>query len=634
MKASIQKIVLLSLFLWISNSTQAQIEYIGAGNNSGVTISTSSESKGTVAENSLNGSGMDVEMMAASRFLGQATLGHHMDQVERVAAIGAEAWIDEQMSLDLEAFTPRMYEIWEELFAWQVDYGIMEYQQQNPGAPITDDVLEKIEDDIYGPWALTFHYTWWEKALSGDDMLRQKMAYALSQIFVVSIESDLVDFAESLTTFYDIFMGDAFGNYKDILRSVTLSPAMGLYLSHYNNPREIPEENLHPDENYAREIMQLFSIGLYELNQDGTRKKDSEGRDIPTYNNNDIKELAKVFTGLGGTGVMPNPWIDDPYFGMDWYLDDKVTPMSMYEEWHEKSTKTILGELIIPANQPGMQDVDMALDFLFNHDNVGPFVSRQLIQRFVKSNPSPAYISRVAGVFNNNGSGVRGDLGAVIKAILLDPEARDCTESASPDNGKLIEPMLRHVHLGRAIPLSCYKDSTYVVNGDTLTETACTVNRLWLNGFDQRNNLRQSPLGAPSVFNFYLPDHQPVGELTQRGLVAPEFKIHDASTAINYINMMFVATVWDYYGGPWNRDINQDLGWLSPNTTLLEGMLEDPEAVFNYLDIVLMQGRMTDDLRNELRTFVAEQPNWVSDSRKVRGVLFLMMISPEYTILK
>jgi len=468
MRKNIIQCLVLVCAAFCTISLSAQIDYIGAGNSQAVTITSSQSPDSHPADNTINGSGMDAKLMEASRFLTQAALGHNMDEVQRVTALGIENWIDEQLAMSPVYMSPRLEEIWDELYAWNIEYYTKMFQEQNPGEPITQEVLESFDEDIFGPWALDYHYVWFEQTYSQNDQLRKKMAYALSQQLVVSINSDLVDHGESLTTYHDILLEHAFGNYRDLLEDVTLSPAMGLYLSHYNNPKEVPEENLHPDENYAREIMQLFSIGLYELNQDGTRKMDGNGNYIPTYNNNDIKELAKVFTGLGGGGVMENPWVDEPFFGMDWYLDDKVTPMKMYEDWHETSAKTILGELEIPANQPGMRDLEMTLDFLFNHDNVGPFVCMQLIQRFVKSNPSPAYVSRAAAVFANNGSGVRGDLGAVIKTILMDDEARSCADLLEPTNGKLTEPLLRYVHLGKAFPLQCYKDTLYVVNGDTI----------------------------------------------------------------------------------------------------------------------------------------------------------------------
>ena len=613
----------------------AQDEFFGAGNNSGITVSSSSEFGTGEAANTINGSGMHADLMEASRFLGQAAMGHNMAEIERTAAMGFESWIDEQQEMDYQLLTPQMLEIWDSLYTWQFAYYLDLYYEDNPGGTLTDEVREEIEEEIYGPWALDFHYAWWQNTIAHNDQLRQRAAYALSQTLVISSNSDLIDDAEALTTYYDIFLENAFGNYKDILMQVTMHPAMGLYLSHFNNPKEVPEENLHPDENYAREIMQLFSIGLYELNQDGTRKKDSDGRDIPTYNNNDIKQLARVFTGLGPGGLMPNPWLDEPEFGIGWYLTLKDIPMKMYEEWHEPGEKVILGDLVIPPGQPGMQDIEMAIDYLFNHPNVGPFLARQMIQRMVKSNPSPAYINRVAAAFADNGEGVRGDLGAMFKAILMDEEARSCEASQDPDNGKLLEPLLRTTQIAKALPIDCMKDSVYVVDGDTLDTAPCQKTRYWLNGFDQDNNFRQAPLRAPSVFNFYLPDHQPVGEMTSRGLYGPEYKIHDSSTAINYVNSVFVATIWNYFGGSWDSEYNEDLGYLALNTDMLETVAdEDIEEVYHYLDIVMTHGAMSDGLRQELRQFYKDQPNWVWSYYHVRGAMMLTLISPDYTVKK
>ena len=273
--------VVLLCTLFLAVNLPAQTEYIGAGNSQNVIVTSSSSTDLHPADNTINASGMDADMMEASRFLAQAAIGYDKVMIEHVAAIGMEQWIEEQQEMDPIYMTPRLEEIWDDLFGWNIEYLTKIFQGENPGEPITDEILESFEDDIFGPWALDFHYTWYEQTLTQDDLLRKKMAWALSQLMVVSSNSDLHDHAEGLTTYYDILLRNAFGNYRDLLEEVTLSSSMGLYLSHHNNPREIPEENLHPDENYAREIMQLFSIGLYELNQDGTRKTDNEGRYIP-----------------------------------------------------------------------------------------------------------------------------------------------------------------------------------------------------------------------------------------------------------------------------------------------------------------------------------------------------------------
>ena len=629
MKKTISNIAIGILLLGSQLPAQS---YIGAGNNQGITIAASDDNAS--AEKTLDGSGLDAPLMEASRFLSHAAMGYDAAEVERTASMGFEAWIDEQLNIAPNYLTPQMESIWEEIYGWNIDYYTREYQEQNPGAPITEEVLEDFDDEIFGPWAVDFHYAWWQNTILERDQLRQRMAYALSQILVISTQSSLQDDAVSFTGYYDILTQHAFGNYRDLLYDVTLSPSMGIYLSHYNNPREIPEENLHPDENYAREIMQLFSIGLYELNNDGTRKKDVDGNDIPTYRNDDIKELAKVFTGLGAGAVMENPWVDVPFFGMDVYLADKEATMVMYEPFHEPGEKILLGREIIPAGQSGMTDINQALDFLFDHDNVGPFLARQLIQRFVKSNPTPGYIDRVASAFNDNGSGERGDLKAVVIAILMDEEARSCEALQDDRNGILIEPMIRTTQIVKAFPLSCYMDSIHVVNGDTLDRIECTEKRYWLNGIDRRNAIRQSPLGAPSVFNFYLPDHQPVGEFAMRDMVAPEFKIHDSSTSINYINIMHATLFWNYLGSSWETDYKPQLGVLTMDTDALLPLVEEPEELYNYLDILFARGQLTDSTRAILREFVDEQPDWVDAQRRLRGVMMLLLISPDYTILK
>ena len=631
---SLKYIVLLMAMLHSAEGVKAQT-YIGAGNNEGITISSSSDLDGTAATYTMDGSGLDAQKMEASRFLRQATMGYNMAEVDTVVSIGFESWLAHQIDMSASQLTPQMKTNWDSLFKWAIQTYTDRYLEANPGAEITEELLEEFDDDIFGPWGVDFHYAWWENTILSDDQLRQRMAFALSQVLVVSLRSSLIDHAVSLTSYYDIFLRHAFGNYRDILEEVTLHPSMGLYLSHYNNPREIPSENLHPDENYAREIMQLFSIGLYELNNDGSRKVDVDGNYIPTYNNNDIKELATVFTGLGAGGVMENPWVAQPFFGMDWYLADKEMPMQMFQIWHEPSEKIILGDLVLPADQPGMQDVEQTLDYLFEHPNVGPFLCRQLIQRFIKSNPTPGYIDRVASVFNNNGEGVRGDLGAVIKAIFLDEEARSCADLESSENGQLIEPLLRITGIARFLELECRKDTSYMVGGEMIEEEInCNEPRYWMNGFDENRALRQSPLGAASVFNFYLPDHQPVGDFTSLGLVGPEFKIHDSSTSINYINRLHSTFFWNLLGSSWENEFNEDLGWLSVNTASIEDLVETPEALFNHLDILVTRGGLTDQTRSFLRETIEEMPNWVDNEDRTQLILYLMMLSPDYTILK
>jgi uncharacterized protein (DUF1800 family) len=256
---------------------------------------------------------------------------------------------------------------------------------------------------------------WWKAVMQSDDQLRQRVAFALSEILVVSdLNNDLRSQPEGMVTYYDLLLTHAFGNFRDLLEAVTLSPIMGTYLSHLGNEKADDALNIRPDENYAREVMQLFTIGLDELNQDGTAKLDANGNTIATYGQAEIEGFARVFTG----------WT---FAGSETFKRksrDYVAPMQAFEEYHSQRQKTLLNGDIIPQGYSAQESLQLALDNLFNHQNVAPFISKQLIQRLITSNPTPQYVERIASVFNDNGEGVRGDLAAVVKAIYLDDEAR------------------------------------------------------------------------------------------------------------------------------------------------------------------------------------------------------------------
>ena len=298
--------------------------------------------------------------------------------------------------------------------------------------------LPEVDDNL--EWFAQFRrFAWWHTVMSAPDQLRQRVAFALSEIMVVSDNVDiLLVYPYALSGFNDILLNNAFGNFRDLLRDVALHPAMGVFLSHLNNQRADPANNIFPDENFAREVMQLFSIGLFKLDIDGSQQLDGDAVPIPSYDNDDIREFAKMFTGLSWGGA-------DGFFGKQ--APNFREPMQMFDPFHEPGTKQLLNDTAVLAGQTGMQDIDSAIDNLFNHPNVGPFIGRQLIQRLVTSNPSPGYVERIARTFNGDSTGVRGDLRAVVYAILTDPEA------ANPDNdsgfGKLREPVLRAASLYR-----------------------------------------------------------------------------------------------------------------------------------------------------------------------------------------
>jgi len=596
-KDLLMKKLLIVLFGFALNTSIAQnyTDYIGAGHSDGITVTTSNQSGSGTAQSTIDGTGMQAHLFEASRFLAQATFGSTQAEIEALGAdLDFEAWIDAEFTKPQTEYYSKMQEIWAEILAMREAAG--------------EDI-----SDIFGPYGLHFNYTWMQNTIEGEDYLRQRVAFALSQILVISNESDLRDHAEATTTYYDLLMTHAFGNYEDLLLDVTTSLAMGYYLSHLNNPKEDVDENIHPDQNYAREIMQLFSIGLYELNLDGTRKKDADGNDIPTYDQEDIVEMANVFTGLGPGGIEDYvDWTTVPYFGLGFWGASKTDPMIMYDDHHETKAKVLLKDVTLPANQAGMTDIEQTVEYLFNHENTAPFISRRLIQRFIKSNPTKEYIARVATVFNDNGSGVRGDMKAIIKAIFLDEEARECAPLQDEFSPRLREPILRYTHIAKALD----KDSPF--------------GRYWANGYTFNDQAKQAPLWSPTVFNFYLPDHFPVGLLSGNGYSAPEFKLHNTQTATGYINAVNAWTIWDGLMYSWEGAYG-DVG-ISLLTPDLEALAYEPEKLINELDVRFTHGQLTDETRTIIRDAIT--PITWSDWEKTRLALYLVFISPDYNIMR
>ncbi len=567
----------------------------------GIVVTTSSNyhhpswSQSASGIKTIDKSGLEGKLDDASRFLIQAAFGGNLQTIQQVADEGFEPWLDEQMDMEPSLLTPLIQPTYDDYKQYYIDNG---------GDP----------DDLpYRPWFDIFSFAWWQNNLTTNDIQRHRIAFALSEILVISANSELYDFGDGLANYYDIFNRNAFGNYKDILMEVTLHPAMGYYLSHLDNPKADPELNTHPDENYAREVMQLFSIGLYELNPDGSRKTDENGNFIPTYHNSDIKEFAKVFTGLGIGAVVPNEYVDEPDFGYGIWLADMTVPMVMYQDYHETSQKQLLNGFVIPAGQNGMTDIEQTIDLLFNHPNVGPFIGRKLIQLLVKSNPSPEYIAAVTAAFNDNGSGVRGDMKAVIKAILLNPEARECSWMNDPAQGKLLEPFVRYMHFTNGIG----------VNSPS--------GKYWNHGYYAYENLKQYPLASPSVFNFFLPDFQPNGPIADAGLFAPEFQIHNSQTSIGYVNMADVWAIDEINSWGWE---NQDLNVYTDFSAFIEDA-QDPEVLINKLDLLLTHGTLSDETRAIIKQAIQPYEGGMNQRmNRIHLAAYLIMISPDYVILK
>ena len=297
-----------------------------------------------------------------------------------------------------------------------------------------------------------FEQPFWNSALTGKDALRKRVQFALSELFVISSQDAIVGQMPRGVAKYDDMLGnDAFGNYRQLLEDVTLNPMMGVYLSILANDKG--DATRDPDENYAREVMQLFTIGLNKLNADGSMQLDGSGKPIPTYGLTDVQGMAKIFTGFswnmpGNTSEQAWSGYGAMYVGPGFGQD--LLPLTAYPNHHSSDEKDFLGTTVGPGGADAAGDLKFALDALFNHPNLPPFVSKQLIQHLVTSNPSPAYVQRVAAVFMDNGQGVRGDLKAVITAILMDDEARNLNSATSPNYGKLQEPLLRFTHMARA----------------------------------------------------------------------------------------------------------------------------------------------------------------------------------------
>ena len=513
------------------------------------------------------------ELAEAARFGALASFGVTWSEIDALARQGADAWIEQQFNLPVTEHSP-----------------------------LVGDLVRRREAGEFAAFEQDIEYlifsrrlAWWHHTVTAEDQLRQRVAFALSEIFVVSDNvDDLIVNPFALSGYYDMLLTNSFGNFRDLLRDVSLHPAMGIYLSHVNNRRSDPANNTFPDENYAREIMQLFSIGLFELNIDGSLQLDNEGRPIPTYSNTEIREFAKIFTGLSYGG--PNAFFGNPEPNFFAY-------MQMFDAEHEPGPKNLLNGTVVPGGQSGAQDIEAAIDNLFNHPNVGPFIGKQLIQRLVTSNPSPAYVERVARAFNGDTTGVRGDMRAVIRAVLLDPEA---TAAADPSSsfGKLREPVVRYASILRQ--LGATSADGYIFNtGYVLQELG-----------------KQHPMSAPSVFNFYLPAHSPAGEIANAGLVAPEFQITTSNSVIGMSNLIDYMLLGDFV-----TDAPPPFETVSLTYADFLPVANNVDLLVDRMDIMFTGGT----LDPATRTAIAGVLSDIDDTNfRTRIGLYLFLISPDY----
>lgn len=523
----------------------------------------------------------------AARFLKQATFGPSEADIARVKQIGYSKWIDEQLALPATSHLAHLDRM--VLFDGAQDKLLALSRMANtlglPGAvmPMTSTPLQT-EDRLY---------SWWTIAATAPDQLRQRVALALSEILVISDKSGaLRNYPRGCTNYYDLLVRSiATGtNYRKLLEDVTFNPMMGSWLT------MVRSSKAQPDENYPREIMQLFSIGLEHLNKDGTFKRDGSGNAIPTYNQTEIRELSRAFTGWTYNNSRTFTWSGN--------ATDEINPMMSFEDQHDRGQKVIIGGATVPAGQTAIQDVRRCIDLLAVHPNVGPFMAKRLIQRLVTSNPSPAYVFRVSKAWDDNGKGVRGDLCAVVKAILLDSEAR--TVGTAPSSGKLSEPMLRLARLIRAFPKP--PSSNPPLLGRYF---------MW-NALDE---LGQWPMQAPTVFNFFTPSYSPPGPMLDAGIVSPEFEITTELTATDTANYFFEGVTNGFYTNVGNR--------ISMDLVPLTNLWSTPESLLTKLETMLLGRTMSADLRASLLSIHAIHSTNAGNG--VRVMLQLLTASPEFS---
>ena len=531
----------------------------------------------------------------ASRFLAQSTMGANRSSISQLSAGGYAIWLNEQFAMPARsAHTAYLNAVIASL---------------GPNQPAEEKHVMN---------------TFWNQAATAPDQLRQRVAFALSQIFVISLQdSNVAEHPRGVASYLDMLGRNGFGNYRDLLEAVTLHPMMGLYLSHLRNQKE--SGNRVPDQNYAREVMQLLSIGLYELNPDGTPMLGANNKPIETYGPNDISGMSRVFTGFSWAGPDKQ---DGRFFGNSNPTPDPnrdVLPMQAYPQFHSTSVKQFLGTTIPAQGTPDpLGSLRIALDTLFNHHNVGPFIGRQLIQRLVTSNPSSAYVTRVAEAFNTGrytstvyttGSGRRGDLRATISAVLLDEEARDMTKTQGPAFGKVREPVLRLGAWMRAF------------------NVRSTSGKFLLGTTDNpASSLGQSPMRSPSVFNFYRPGYVPPNTgIAAANLVAPEFQIIHESSVVGYANLMR-SVVRNGIGDNSPADIQPDY-----NAEL--AVADDPDKLIDLVNLLLMYGTMRPDTMSAIReavtsvTINAANPTPGRQNRVYLAALFAMS-APEFIVQK
>lgn len=527
-------------------------------------------------------SGASISTEQASRFLQQAQFSASDADIAQVRNAGYAAWIEGQVALN---FGTRGWD-WLNSQGYADPYSTNNYYDQSYPAD----------------------YMVWQQLMAASDPMRKRMGLALSEYFVVSLAGlDLRWRSHAMAHYWDTLCSYAFGNFRGLLEAVTLHVAMGYYLNTKGNKKE-NASGRQPDENYAREVMQLFTVGLYLLNPDGTQKLDGNGKPQETYTTSDVSNLARVFTGYDvdmrqNVDVAANGnTVGNTTFAR--------LPMLLTASDHSTLAATFLGTTI-PANTPAAAALKTALDALFNHPNTAPFFCKQMIQRLVTSNPSPAYVGRVAAVFADNGQGVRGDLAFVFAAILLDDEARNATGLSGLEYGKLREPMVRMVQWARTFGVGSASGSWKI--GDLS---------------NAGTQLGQSPLRSPSVFNFFRPGYVPPSTGLSAGVVAPEFQLVTESSVGGYLNYMMGVI-----------DSGLNSGDIKAAYTTELTLVLDPAALVRRINLLLCAGQLSASTQTVivnalLGVTVNANSSATLKRQRVCAAVLMVMACPEYLIQK
>ncbi|MDB2433242.1 DUF1800 family protein [Luminiphilus sp.] len=539
------------------------------------------------------------------RLLYQGTFGPRDGDIDALTLKGAAAWFEEQTTMDLHSYTG----------AWE-----------SIAADFND-----IDSGENANFRQLSHETFMLNALSSPDQLRQRMTYALSQMFVISDRFDFAGQDELMMGYADTLHRNAFGNFRDLLHEVTLHPAMGMFLAMLGNEKADPENNIRPDENFAREVMQLFTVGLQLLNQDGSPIIDEETNlPVQTYSPLDVQNYAAALTGWYFAD-QPSYKFGDSFHSVEW--QDRLAPMAPYEDFHQKTQKKLLRNYYVPAGASATESLDVVVDSLFYHPNLGPFVASHLIKNFVSSNPSTDYLARVVAVFNSNADGERGNLSSVVQAVLFDPEARRAPSQQPEHFGRVKDPLLKFVNFNRLFSVGSYLENNNYLG----------------------NRPSQTFLGAHSVFNFYSPTYTPNGQFASLGLVAPELQVITPETIVSDASLVAYVSTREqlayWYSVDPSDEFAEHLKYavvhdLAPLVDRLEtsGLME----VIDFVDEYMTQRQLSASMKNELveyfspkiqqtlsANYFQSEIHRLADLHGLLGsLIYQVSLTPEYSLQK